>query len=192
MSDATTRRLALSKATTVSSSVDDVDAWRRRFLLIPLFAALPFALSSIGAEASKLNPAETQITMPDRIEWAPWSSGPPDSGEVATLYGGLDRLGPYVVLMKWYPGYMSAPHSYATDRLSLVLSGTWWVNSGPDFDPANTVPVPAGGFVRRIAHTPHYDGVMRSAPEPVVIALIGIAPVDFKLVDPSKPAWRRV
>jgi hypothetical protein len=26
--------------------------------------------------------------------------------------------------MKWYPGYMSAPHFYATDRLSLVLSGT--------------------------------------------------------------------
>jgi hypothetical protein len=192
MSDGTTRRVALSKSTTVSSSVDDVDASRRRLLLIPLIAALPFTLSSTGAEASKLNPAETQITMPDQIEWAPWSGGPSHSGEVATLYGGLDRSGPYVVLMKWYPGYMSAPHSYATDRLSLVLSGTWWVNSGADFDPANTVPVPAGGFVRRVAHTPHYDGVMRSAPEPVVIALIGIAPVDLKLVDPSKPAWRRV
>src|SRR5262249_29600718 len=29
------------------------------------------------------------------------------------LYGGLDQPGPYLVLMKWYPGYMSAPHSYA-------------------------------------------------------------------------------
>jgi hypothetical protein len=55
--------------------------------------------------------------------------------------------------MKWCPGYMSAPHTYATDRLSRVLSGTWWVNSGADFDPDNTVPVPAGGFVRRIART---------------------------------------
>ena len=44
---------------------------------------------------------------------------------MATLYGGLDRPGPYLVLMKRYPGYMSAPHTYATDRLSLVLSGTW-------------------------------------------------------------------
>ena len=63
---------------------------------------------------------------------------------MATLYGGLDKPGPYLVLMKWYPGYMSAPHTYATDRLSLVLSGTWWVNSGADFDPDNTVPIPAG------------------------------------------------
>src|SRR2546422_4890591 len=83
-------------------------------------------------------------------------------------------------------------HSYATDRLSLVLSGTWWVNSGADFDPEATVPVPAGGFVRRVARTPHYDGVQKSATAPTVIALFGIAPVELKLVDPSKPAWRRL
>src|SRR4029453_16657390 len=63
----------------------------------------------------------------------------------------LRRLGPartLLVLMKWYPGYMSAPHTYATDRLSLVLSGTGWGNSGPDFDPKQTVPAPAGGSPR--------------------------------------------
>jgi hypothetical protein len=94
--------------------------------------------------------------------------------------------------MKWYRGSASAPHSYATDRLSLVLSGTWWVNSGADFDPERMVPVPAGGFVRRVARTPHYDGVQKNAPSPAVIALFGIAPVELKLVDPSKPAWRRL
>jgi len=64
---------------------------------------------------------------------------------MATLYGGLDKPGPYLVLMKWYPGYMSAPHTYATDRLSLVLSGTWWVNSGADFDRGSG----AGGRIRQ-------------------------------------------
>jgi hypothetical protein len=87
---------------------------------------------------------------------------------------------------------MSAPHRYATDRLSVVLSGTWWVNSGRDFEPENCVPVPAGGFVRRVAHTLHYDGVMRSAAAPAVIAIFGIGPVDLKLANPSKPGWRRV
>jgi hypothetical protein len=111
---------------------------------------------------------------------------------MATLYGGLDKTGPYLVLMKWYPGYMSAPHSYATDRLSLVMSGTWWVNSGADFETNSTVPVPAGGFVRRVAGTPHYDGVKSSAKQPAVIALFGIAPVQLKLVDPGKPSWRKV
>src|SRR5437762_12741238 len=99
---------------------------------------------------------------------------------MAALFGGLDEPGPYVVLMKWYPGFMSAPHSYATDRLCLVLSGTWWVNSGTDFDPDGTVPVPAGGFVRGFARTPHYDG-KKSTTEPVVIWIFGLAPVDLKV-----------
>jgi hypothetical protein len=170
----------------------DICSTRRDLLIAPLLAALPLAMLGAPARAGQINPAETKITFPDAIKWSDWSGGPQHAGEVATLYGGLDKPGPYLVLMKWYPGYMSAPHSYATDRLSLVLSGTWWVNSGADFDPSNNVPVPAGGFVLRVARTPHYDGVKRDAKEPAVIALFGIAPVKFELVDPSRPAWRQV
>ena len=165
---------------------------RRSLLLASLLAGLPLAGSAVPALASPLDPSETVITFPDAIKFVPWTGAPPASGEVATLYGGLDKPGPYLVLMKWHPGYMSAPHTYVTDRLSLVLSGTWWVNSGADFDPDRTVPVNAGGFVRRVAHTPHYDGVKRDAKEPAIIALFGIAPVDLALVDPSKPGWRRI
>jgi hypothetical protein len=172
---------------------DDANGFTRRSLLLGMLAgSLELALSGTTARAGEINPSETQITLPDAIKWTTWSGAPPHGGEMATLYGGLDRPGLYLVLMKWYPGYMSAPHSYATDRLSLVLSGTWWVNSGADFDPANTVPVPAGGFVRRVAGTPHYDGVQRSAKQPAVIALFGTAPVQLKLIDPSKPSWRKV
>ena len=169
-----------------------VSASRRWALLAPLLAAVTLAMARTAAQAGRIDPSQTAVMLPTAMKWVPWSGLPPHSGEMATLYGGLDEPGPYLVLMKWYPGYMSAPHSYATDRLSLVLSGTWWVNSGADFDPDSTVPVPAGGFIRRVARTPHYDGVKKSAKSPAVIALFGIAPVQLQLVDPTKPAWRRL
>jgi hypothetical protein len=165
---------------------------RRPLLLGSLLTLTAMFLSDDPAQASTLDPAETQITLPDAINWSSWSGLPEGVGDMARLYGDLNAAGPYLVLMRWHPGYMSAPHTYATDRLSLVLSGTWWVNSGSDFDPANAVPVPAGGFVRRVAGSPHYDGVRRAEKQPAVIALFGIGPVDFRLVDQGKPAWRQV
>jgi hypothetical protein len=56
----------------------------------------------------------------------------------------------HLVLMKWFPGWMSAPHTYVTDRLCVVIY--------------------PGGFVRRVAGTPHYHGALAGAPEPAVIA----------------------
>src|SRR5438093_12968684 len=109
----------------------DACATRRQLLLAPL----PLAVLATAAQASKINPSETAITLPDEVRWVAWSGLPPHSGEMATLYGGLDKPGPYLVLMNWHPGYMTAPHSYATDRLSLVLSRTWWLNSVADFGP---------------------------------------------------------
>lgn len=144
------------------------------------------------AEGSPIDPNETVVVLPKDIRWTPWTGLPPHIGEMAALYGGLNEPGPYLVFMKWYPGYMSAPHSYATDRLSVVISGTWWVNSGEDFEPDDCVPVPAGGFVRRVAHTPHYDGVKKHARQPAIIAIFGMGPVELKLVDPSKLGWRKL
>jgi hypothetical protein len=171
--------------------LEDPDTLRRTLLLTPLFAALAAAIPGT-AEASKIRPSETSITLPDKIKWKPWNNVPDHVGDTAELFSSTDRPGPYVVLMKWYPGFMSAPHTYRTDRFSMVLSGTWWVNSGADFDPANTVPVPAGGFVHRVARTPHYDGVKPGESQPAVIALFGIGPVDLQLVDPSKPPYREL
>ncbi len=175
----------------MSEQDDGGDGATRRLLLASLAGLLGAAAIPLRADA-KPNPNETQITLPDAIRWKPWNDLPSHSGEMATLFGDLKAPGEYVVLMKWHPGFMSAPHSYRTDRLSYVVSGTWWVDSGASFDPAGTVPVPAGSFVRRVARTPHFDGVIKSAKEPAVILLSGIGPVDMRLVDPTRPPYRAV
>ena len=171
--------------------MSDLLAQRRDLLLAPLLAALPLALAG-GARAEKLNPAQTMITLPGDLVWDTRPNWPKDSVASVNLFGSLNEPGLYYTLIKWYPGYMSAPHTYVTDRLCVVVSGTWWVNSGADFDPARCVPVPAGSFIRRVAHTPHYDGVVANAAEPVVIAICGIAPVQMAFSEPDQPGWRKV
>jgi hypothetical protein len=169
----------------------DLAATRRWLLLAPLLAALPAALFPDPAHA--IDPNETQVTLPDQYQWKPGlPDAPAQSVETVPIFGATDKPGLYGVLIKWHPGFMSAPHTYVTDRLCFVISGTWWVNSGENFEPENTVPVPAGGFVRRVAHTPHYDGVRKGGKEPAVIGIFGQAPIEFKLVDPTKPRVRAV
>ena len=86
---------------------------------------------------SKIDISQTKIRLPDDIKWVGQPGFPDRSLENAVLAGDLKGKGIYHTLVKWYPGYMSAPHYYATDRLCVVVSGTWWVNSGADFDPDN-------------------------------------------------------
>ena len=93
-------------------------ASRRGLLLAPLLAALPASLLSGAAQA--IDPSETQVTLPDQYQWKPALPGaPPRSVETAPVFGATDKPGPYVVVIRWYPGYMSAPHTYVTDPALL-------------------------------------------------------------------------
>jgi hypothetical protein len=167
--------------------MEPIDLNRRLILLTSMLSAIAPEM----ANASPIDPHETFVLPREQIEYHPWSTAPPHSGEMATLYGDINKPGLYLVMMKWNPGWFSAPHTYATDRIQVVVSGTWYVNSGPDFAPQEAVPVHAGGFVKRAARTPHYDGVPGHVKEPVVIAVFGMGPVDMQLSDPSKPGYRR-
>jgi hypothetical protein len=165
-------------------------ATRRDVLLTSLLAALPLNLTS--AAATPLNPAQTIIKLPDALQWETQPSFPQGSADICRLTGDSTKPGLYYVLIRWHPGYMSAPHTYPTDRFCVVVSGAWWVNSGADFDPGNCVCASAGSFVHRVAGSPHYDGVVRSQKEPAVVAICGIGPANLALTDPSKPPWRTV
>jgi hypothetical protein len=166
-------------------------ALRRDIILGAVVSSLPVGLLG-SAAASPLDPAQTIIRAPGQLEWKPNSAFPEPSVDMCPLTGDINQPGLYYTLVRWWPGFMSAPHRYTTDRFCVVVSGTWWCNSGADFDPPSCVPVPAGSFVRRVAGTPHYDGVVRGHPEPAIIAICGIGPVNYAAIDPSQPGVRRV
>jgi hypothetical protein len=91
----------------------------------------------------------------------------------AVLVGDPAKPGFYAVMVKWLPGHMSRPHFHPNDRFITVLSGTWWMGSGPRFDPDSTVPAPAGSFVTHYGKGIHYDG---AKDEPAVLLIVGEGP----------------
>jgi hypothetical protein len=179
-----------------------MDLDRRSVLVATLFTAViagcekngigPALNSTTTTRRGAPDPNETFVLPRDEIAFQAWGNLPPRSGEMALLYGDFNKPGPYLAMMRWNPGWFSAPHTYATDRICVVVSGTWYVNSGNDFLPDDAVPVGPGGYVKRTARTPHYDGVLRVQPDPAVIAIFGLGPVELQLVDPAKPSWRQV
>jgi hypothetical protein len=103
----------------------------------------------------ELDPKVIAFKLPDKIEWR---DNPRSGNRSAVLHGDPTKPGLYVVLLQWHPGHMSRPHFHPNDRFFLVVSGTWWVGSGPKFDTEATVAIPAGSTVTHFAKGVHYDG----------------------------------
>ena len=135
--------------------------------------ALALALALCAAwplGAAELDPRAVAYRLPDQIPWGPVTS---NGNQQAVLLGDPSKPGPYIVMVRWLPGHMSRPHFHPNDRYITVLSGTWWMGSGPRFDPENTVPVPAGSFVTHFGRQVHYDGAKG---EPTVLLITGEGP----------------
>lgn len=127
-------------------------------------------LGSFGtATAADLDPRAISIKLPEQINWVPNPSG----SETAVLVGDPSKPGLYVVLNKWKAHHNSKPHSHPNDRFITVISGTWWIGTGTDYDPAHLKPVPAGSFVTHYGNEVHYDG---AKDEDTILQIVGIGP----------------
>jgi hypothetical protein len=140
-----------------------------RYLLFAVVGTT--ALVTLGsARATDLNPAALKLQLPDQIKWVDDMK----RGEsTAVLAGDPEMPGLYVELVKWHAHHMSHPHFHPNDRFITVISGTWWVGTGPKFDPDGTTPVPAGSFVKHVGKQIHYDG---AKDEDVVLEIVGEGP----------------
>jgi hypothetical protein len=138
-----------------------------RYFLIPISLAGMLSISS----AAELNPAAVIYKLPDQIQWSPVGA---EGAQMAVLTGDPTKTGFYAVYIKWTPGnHFSRPHFHPNDRFIAVIKGTWWVGSGPKFDPANTTPMPAGSFVTHFGKQVHWDG---AKDEETVLLIMGEGP----------------
>ncbi|UGA41882.1 cupin domain-containing protein [Bradyrhizobium quebecense] len=139
-----------------------------RYLMIPLALAGTLSVSS----AAELNPAAVTYKLPDQIRWSPVDAR---GAQNAVVVGDPSKPGFYMVYTKWTKGnHFSRPHFHPNDRYIVVLKGTWWVGSGPKFDPDHgTVAMPAGSFVTHFGKQVHWDG---AKDEDAVLLIMGEGP----------------
>jgi hypothetical protein len=138
-------------------------------MLVRICSALSLALVLLAQNAPVLpDPKIMSVALPDKIEWRRGGNA-----DTAVLAGSPNKPGLYIELVRWHAGNMSRPHMHAIPRYITVISGTWWLGSGPKYDPASTYPAKPGTFVVHHANELHYDG---AKDEDCVIQIVQINP----------------
>lgn len=151
-------------------------------MLARTLTAAGLCLMTLAAHAAELDPKAVVFKLPDQIAWV---ENPRDGNATSIVMGDPAKPGPYIVLTKWYAGnHFSRPHSHPHDRYITVLKGTWWVGSGGTYDPASTVPMPAGSVVTHFGRQVHYDGAKT---EDAVLQISGEGPATSSLFVPPPP-----
>lgn len=136
-------------------------------LAITIASGVGAGAAAPPADPSTLNPAALKALVPEKVEWKP--TGVPGV-DTAVLVGDQAKPGFYVIMNRFHGGSFSRPHYHLNDRYIMVVSGNWWVATGPRFRPEQaTVPMKAGTFVVHTAREVHYDGVRTGEPDAVVM-----------------------
>jgi quercetin dioxygenase-like cupin family protein len=137
----------------------------------PLILALAASatVSAASGPYAGLDPKAIAIQLPVDLQWKANGNG----AETVALMGDASKPGMYVILVKWTAHHNSRPHFHPNDRFITVLSGTWWVNTGRNYDPDHMLPVPAGSFVTHYGNQVHYDGAKDGD---VILEIVGMGP----------------
>jgi hypothetical protein len=145
-----------------------MSGWQVVRCAVALSMILGFEALGSARGGADLNPKAITIQLPAEIKW---NKG--RGSESATLVGDPSKPGLYVVLQKWLPHNNSRPHFHPNDRFINVISGTWWVATGPKYDLDSMKPVPAGSFVTHTGKEIHYDG---AKDEECILEIVGMGP----------------
>ena len=129
------------------------------------------AASLVGGVVSHAQIDPTSITVQpfDKLVF----KKQPNGAETATVFGDSSKPGIYGLVFKFPPHLTTRPHSHPNDRYITVLSGTWYVATGPKYLPETMVAMKPGAIVTDLAGQIHYDG---TKDEPTMIYIVGMGP----------------
>ena len=148
-------------------------------LAIPL-VSISLISSSLGAAATADEPVAMQRFTPPEIA-AKAAANPPGSTGVqsTTLIGDPTKPGLYTVRVAIAAHTQVRPHIHRDNRSVTVISGSWQMGYGAQFDAKALKDLPTGSVYTEPAGQPHFAQAIDG---PVVILVTGYGPSDTKFV----------
>ena len=129
------------------------------------------ALLLLGVVACAPKPVEP-FPLPAGVRFAQNPNLLP-GGEFAVVAGAPGQPGPYAFRVRFPAGFKVMPHTHPEDRIYTVLTGTWTIGIGTEYDAAALQRFRPGAVYVLKAGTPHFHG----APDgPAMFQVSGVGP----------------
>jgi quercetin dioxygenase-like cupin family protein len=93
------------------------------------------------------------------------------------------HAGPYLYRVRFPKGRIVKAHSHPDERTCTVLSGTWYIGWGEQYDAARLKPLPAGSFYVEPAGEPHF---VATPDGETIVQITGTGPTKVHYVDAMK------
>jgi hypothetical protein len=155
----------------------------KRYLFLTLAAAGIFPWAELAfTSAAHDHSYEKNAFTPDSISWG---AAPPivrPGAQFAVLEGDpTASTGDYTIRLKMPDGFLIAPHWHPKRENVTVISGTFKVGMGDQFDPNKMNPFIAGSFAFLDTNMHHYA----MASGETIVQVHGQSPLQFNYVNPD-------
>ncbi len=173
----------------MTASVMSIPTVRRLSVTITMLSALLALLVPVAAINASLESDDKGFVIMQSGE-EDWQKIPGVDGvSYVKVYGESSQPGVYVVRVRFDPWTMTMPHFHNQDRMVVVVKGTWYAGTDSQFDPANTTPIPTGGYMLHPAGGVHFDGAKE---EQAIVQIAGIGPSKTTFLDPDQGRSRKL
>jgi quercetin dioxygenase-like cupin family protein len=125
--------------------------------------------------------ADFRSVLPEDIDWKPFASFPP-SVRLAVVVGQPEKAAPYLIRVKVPHGAKLMPHRHPEDRVYTVISGTFYIGLGDQFDADKLQAYPPGAVVVLPGNTSHFHWAKSGE---YVTQVTAIGPLGLEYLNPS-------
>lgn len=145
----------------------------------PTKTLMLLALASFAAAGWAQHDSHTML-MPTELKWSDVPSLPAGA-KIAVIEGPMNQAVPFTVRLRFPDNYRIPPHHHPAVERVTVLSGTFHMGQGEQFDRNKTQALTAGGIAIMQPKTAHFAWTSGET----IVQLHGTGPWGVTYINPS-------